>query len=186
VRRSETLTPHSGPAKRRSVRGLLMTSLCLVSLAALPTPALAVDGCLVVLCFAAPSWRAIPQCVPPIQQVLRDLARGRPFPTCASAGPANTASHQWTVAPLFCPPQYTRAVALESGVQYTCDFTGVISVKIEGSQWARTWWSMGGDTVTEYTPTAKSRLGTWDTRFDRDYASWLARLAAPVPSCSSC
>ncbi|RZA15171.1 MAG: hypothetical protein EOP02_25220, partial [Proteobacteria bacterium] len=35
------------------------------------------DGCVVLLCLAAPSWRAIPQCVPPIRQLFRDLARGR-------------------------------------------------------------------------------------------------------------
>ena len=52
----------------------------------LPRPAAAVDGCLVMLCFAAPNWRAIPRCVPPIRQVLRDLARGKAFPTCAMAG----------------------------------------------------------------------------------------------------
>ena len=40
-------------------------------------PAMALDGCLVLLCLAAPSWRAIPQCVPPIRQLLRDLALGR-------------------------------------------------------------------------------------------------------------
>ena len=32
----------------------------------------------------------------------------------------------------------------------------------------------GGDTVTEFTPAAKARFGTWDTRFDDDYALWLA------------
>jgi hypothetical protein len=33
----------------------------------------AVDGCLVLLCFAAPNWKSVPQCVPPIRKVLRDL-----------------------------------------------------------------------------------------------------------------
>ena len=28
-----------------------------------PSAAHAVDGCLVLLCFAAPSWKSIPQCV---------------------------------------------------------------------------------------------------------------------------
>jgi len=61
---------------------------------ALSMPASAVDGCLVLLCLAAPSWRAIPQCVPPITDVLRDLARGRPFPTCAMGSAGNAGSHQ--------------------------------------------------------------------------------------------
>ena len=74
-------------------------------IALVPTPARAVDGCLVLLCLAAPSWRAIPQCVPPVQQLFRDLARGKPFPTCSMSGAGNTANHAWSNAPAFCPPQ---------------------------------------------------------------------------------
>ena len=33
-------------------------------IALVPTPARAVDGCLVLLCLAAPSWRAIPREAP--------------------------------------------------------------------------------------------------------------------------
>jgi hypothetical protein len=95
-------------------RGGLAALLCAGALAIAAPAAQAVDGCLVLLCFAAPSWRAIPQCVPPIRQVLRDLARGRAFPHCAMAGPANSASHQWSSAPANCPSQYTRVVEKES------------------------------------------------------------------------
>ena len=159
----------------------------LVALATLvPTPAHAVDGCKVLLCFAAPSWRSIPQCVPPIQQVLRDLARGRPFPTCAMSGPPNSASHQWSSAPGYCPPQYTRVFDGESGPIYSCDYTGAVAVNIDGVLWARTWWSFAGDSVTEFTPAAKAQLGTWDTKFDDDYATWLASLPPPAPPCPTC
>ena len=159
----------------------------LVALATLvPTPAHAVDGCKVLLCFAAPSWRSIPQCVPPIQQVLRDLARGRPFPTCAMSGPANSASHQWSSAPAYCPPQYTRVFDGESGPVYSCDYTGAVAVNIDGVLWARTWWSFAGDSVTEFTPAAKAQLGTWDSKFDADYATWLASLPPPAPPCPTC
>jgi hypothetical protein len=185
VKQSETLNPRSGPAKRPRERTVILASVFLASLVAVTPAALAVDGCLVLLCFAAPSWRAIPQCVPPIRQVLRDLARGRPFPSCASAGRVNTASHQWAAAPSYCPPQYTHVVTTESGVQYTCEYTGAVSVSIGNALWARTWWSTSGDTVTEYTATAKARLGRWDGRFDDDYASWLEALP-PVNPCSSC
>ena len=82
-------------AIRQTMTGIIV--LCATGFAS--TPAVAVDGCLVLLCFAAPSWRAIPQCVPPIKQVLRDLALGRMFPTCAMSGPANSASHRWAQAP---------------------------------------------------------------------------------------
>lgn len=147
-----------------------------------PRAAHAVDGCLVLLCFAAPNWRSIPQCVPPIRQVLRDLARGKPFPTCAMAGAGNSASHAWASAPGYCPPQYTRVFDGESGPIYSCDYTGAVSVSINGAPFARTWWTMAGDSVTEFSPAAKAQLGTWDTRFDDDYAAWLAALPPPAPT----
>ena len=158
----------------------------LVALATLvPTPAHAVDGCKVLLCFAAPSWRSIPECVPTINQVLRDLARGRPFPTCAMSGPANSASHQWSSAPAYCPPQYTRVFEGESGTIYSCDYTGAVAVNIDGVLWARTWWSFAGESVTEFTPAAKAQLGTWDTKFDDDYAAWFLALPPPAPVAES-
>ena len=132
----------------------------------------AVDGCAVLLCLAAPSWRAIPQCVPPISQLFRDLARGRAFPSCAMAGAGNSSAHQWASAPRTCPPQYTHVFDAESGPVYRCNFNGAVSVNIESTLWSRTWWDMAGNTVTEYSPAAKARLGTWDTRFDDDYAAW--------------
>ena len=148
----------------------------------IPRAADAVDGCLVLLCFAAPSWRSIPQCVPPIKQVLRELARGKPFPTCGMAASGNSANHAWASAPRFCPPQYTRVFEGWSGRIYSCDYTGAVSVSINGAPFARTWWRKSGDTVTEFSPIAKSQLGTWDTRFDDDYAAWLAALPPPAPS----
>jgi hypothetical protein len=146
------------------------------------SPAKAVDGCLVLLCFAAPSWRAIAQCVPPIQEVLRDLARGRPFPNCGMSGSGNSANHRRSSVPAFCPAQYIDAVILESSSDYYCRFDGAVSVTINGSLWSRTWWSFRGDTVTEFTPEAKASLGTWDTRFDGDLAAWLAAQPPAPPS----
>ena len=46
--------------------------------------------------------------------------------------------------------------------------------------------SMAGDTVTEFTPAAKAKLGTWDSQFDNDYATWLASLPPPAPPCPTC
>lgn len=143
------------------------------------TPARAVDGCLVLLCLAAPSWRAIPQCVPPVQQLFKDLAKGKPFPTCSMSGAGNSANHAWSSAPAFCPPQYTRIIDGESAPIYQCDYTGAISVSINGAPFSRTWWSFGGDSVTDFSPAAKTQLGTWDTRFDDDYTKWLAALPPP-------
>jgi hypothetical protein len=143
-------------------------------------PALAVDGCVVLLCFAAPNWGAIPQCVPPIRQVLRDLALGRPFPVCAMSGAGNSAANQWASVPDNCPPQYINAPDGIDASTATCTYNGEVSVHIAGGLWARTWWSMGGDTVTEFSPTAKAAMASYDTRFDQDYAAWLSLQPAPV------
>lgn len=80
-------------AKRRAAQRLVSTvsSRFLIGLVAVtglawtPLPARAIDGCLLVLCQGAPDWRVIPECVPPMLKALDDLARGIPFPPCASA-----------------------------------------------------------------------------------------------------
>ena len=170
-----TYSSHVGCAARRKLRAGA-TAAALVLAAA---PAAAVDGCLVLLCLAAPNWSAIPQCVGPVTQVLRDLARGRPFPTCAMGGAGNSGSHQWASAPDNCPLQYTQASELESGIAYSCGYAGVVTIRIDGAPWSRTWWNLGGRTVTDFSPAAKARMGTWDTQFDDDHASWLAMQPAP-------
>jgi len=114
-----------------------------------------------------------------VTQVLRDLARGPPFPTCAMGGAGNFGSHQWASAPDNCPPQYTQASELESGIAYSCGYAGVVTIRIDGAPWSRTWWNLGGRTVTDFSPAAKARMGTWDTRFDDDHARWLATQPAP-------
>jgi hypothetical protein len=166
---------------RHSVMRASMLGIATMA-AMLSTPARALDGCLVLLCLAAPSWRAIPQCIPPIKQLFRDLARGKSFPSCAMSGAGNSANNRWSSAPAFCPPQYTRLANGESAPIYQCDYTGAISVSINGAPFSRTWWSFGGNSVTEFSPAAKTQLGTWDTRFDDDYAAWLAALPSSAPA----
>jgi hypothetical protein len=144
-------------------------------------PAFALDGCLVLLCLAAPSWSAIPTCVPPIRQLFHDLALGRAFPVCATSGAGNTAGNAWASAPDNCPPQYTQLVNYGDNPVYVCQYTGAVSVDINGALWTRTWWSMGGTSVTEYTDAAKAQLGQWNPQFDDDYAAWLAAQPAPGP-----
>ena len=145
-------------------------------------PAAAADGCTVMLCLAAPNWRDIAECVPPVRQVMRDLARGKPFPSCEMTGAGNSARHAWSATPEFCPPQYTRESELEGTKVYTCDYSGAITVTIDGKRFTRTWWSGSGDTVTQFSSTAKSQLGTWDRRYDAEYAAWLAARPMPVES----
>lgn len=164
------------------------SALCVASAVAsigVSPPASAVDGCLVLLCLAAPSWSAVPQCVAPVRQLFRDLARGRPFPTCGMSGPGNTAAHQWANPPTYCPPQYTRVSQGEMGPIYSCDYSGAVSVDVNGELWTRTWWTTGG-TVTEYSPAAKAQLGSWDTKFDDDYAIWLESQPPEPPPCDGC
>lgn len=182
---SATLDARHGDAKRGCARHAFAAALVGSGLMLSPLVQ-AQRGCIELLCLAAPSWREIPMCVPPIRQLLHDLARGRPFPICAMSGPGNNAQHQWAMAPGNCPPQYTRLLEGDGSPTYVCDYTGEVSVTIDGALWARTWWSFGGDTVTEFLPPAKARLGTWDTRFDDEYAAWLAVQSPPPSPCYDC
>jgi hypothetical protein len=167
----------------RTLRHRSLTTITLGLAVAATAPAAAADGCLVLLCLAAPSWRNVAQCVDPVRQVLRDLARGRPFPSCAMAGSGNNATHQWSQAPGYCPPQYTRSTEGVNGPIYSCDFSGAVEVNVGGALWARTWWNPSGESVTEFSAAAKARLGSWDSRFDDDYAAW---LPLPVDPCATC
>lgn len=154
-----------------------------LAVALLAHHASAAEGCLVMLCLAAPSWSSIAQCVDPVHQVLHDLARGRPFPSCDSSGGSSRAQNSWSSPPAYCPPQYTHSFT-DAGTFFTCDYDGAIEVLIDGALWSRTWWHLwGGDTVTEFTPAAKARLGSWDTRFEDDYARWLASAPPPCTTC---
>jgi hypothetical protein len=155
-------------------------SLMCLAMSALTLPAHAVDGCTVLLCLAG-NWSSIPQCVPPVVQTLHDLALGKPFPFCDMGGaPGAGASLSWA-SPTDCPPQYLFAAGeTESGqVIYQCSFSGVIHVTVNNAAWSDVWWSMGGDSVTNYLPPARAQLGAnINPRFDQDFAAWQAAQAA--------
>ena len=159
----------------------LISALACVPLVLGSAPTRAADGCVAMLCFASPSWRSIPECVPAITQILRDLAHGKPIPSCAMGGVGNAADHTWASAPSFCPAQYTRIQEGPRGPRYVCDYVGAVSVTVDGALFARTWWTMDGDTSTQFSPAAKVQLRTWDSRFDDDYAAWL-RAQPPAVS----
>lgn len=167
---------------------LIQIVLTLAFACGMSPAALAVDGCTVLLCLAAPKWNAIPQWVPPIRQLFHDLARGRSYSTCkmnngGGGGNSTTAaSNTWAQAPALCPPQYTHFLDVDPGPVFSCDFTGAISVVVNGALFARTWWSGAGQSVTEFSPTAKAQLGTWDKQFDIDYAAWLAAQPPADPA----
>ncbi len=171
------------PRKRASKAGVLAIAMT----ALLCTAARAADGCLVLLCLAAPSWQNIGQCVDPVRDVLRRLAHGDAFPSCSTTGRDNNAVNEWSSAPTLCPPQYTYAYELFGTMVYSCTYAGAIVVTVNGALWSRTWWRFwDNDTVTEFTPAAKAQLGHWDTRFDDDYAAWLAALPPAAPGCTTC
>jgi len=164
------------PLVRIAVRAGLVFSFGLGLEFGLIGPAHAVDGCKLLLCMAG-NWQNIGQCTPTVRQALRDVARGRIWPTCGMGG--DSASGNQYVTPEQCPEQYiTNAGTAESGRSiYSCPFSGVIHVAVEGRPWSRTWWSPSGDSVVEWLPAAKAAFAStpdaMDDRFDRDHAAWV-------------
>ncbi|HEY1129956.1 MAG TPA: hypothetical protein VGF12_11165 [Roseateles sp.] len=131
-------------------------------------PAYAVDGCQVLLCLAAPNWRCLSPCMPPVTQMRRDVARGMPFPACAAGSAGNPASLRWSGAPSFCPSQYMRTFDDRTGPIDTCDYSGTISVTFQDMPFSPTSASDAGDIVPESPPTAEAQLGAWDAEFEAD------------------
>ena len=79
------------------IRATLLASIALTPIL-LSQPAAAEDasfGCKVLLCAAAaaPSWSGIPYCVPVMQQLFTQLAKGDGWPTCAQ-GSASPVGYQ--------------------------------------------------------------------------------------------
>jgi hypothetical protein len=73
-----------------------------------------------------------------------------------------------------------------NGPKLRCKYTGAVVVKVDNTAWTRTWWTFAGESVTEFSAAAKAQLGSWDSQFDDDYASWLASLPPPAPPCPTC
>lgn len=152
--------------------------------AAFSAPANAADGCTVLLCLAG-NWKNISECRPPVEEMMRDVARGRHFPSCDTSGNSNAGNRY--LSPDQCPVQYRSEVLVESAIDYMCPFSNVIDVAVQGVPWSRTYWSGSGDSVTEWLPAARAAFATnpteIDERFNLDYATWVAakeaeRLAA--------
>jgi len=166
-----------------------MSKRIVIAAAALATafaalPARAVDGCRVLLCLAGP-WQSIGECIAPVEQLFSDLWHGDPFPSCnmasvssaaAPSGPlggspsaGNTMIGGWSTGPdPSCPPQYVIQAMRRF---YTCQYTGVIRVTVNGVAWSTTYWSPTGTSVTNFSAAAQARGTTQDPR-------WLADLAA--------
>ncbi len=104
----------------------------------------------------------------------------------AAAPQTSQATLRWAQGE-FCPVQYRSPIESEAGITgWSCAYAGAVEVTIGGQLWNRTWWNMGGDSVTEWTAAARSALPNTpvDDRFERDYDAWRLRqeqLAAPQP-----
>lgn len=163
---------HFSTAVRSLVQLAALSGLAL----GLSGPAHAVDGCKLLLCMAG-NWKNISQCEPTVRQALRDVARGRGWPTCSMSGSSGTGNQY--VAPEQCPEQYRTISGTDDNgrVIYSCPFSGVIHVAVEGRPWSRTWWSPSGDSVVEWLPAAKAAFASspdsMDDKFDRDHAAWV-------------
>jgi len=139
-------------------------TLTLVGFAA---PALAVDGCKVLLCLAGP-WQSIPACASEVEDLFQSLRKGDPFPSCSfangrvyapgtpgSGGAGAAASRNvWLGQGMLepdpdCPPQFVTAFDLMGATRYGCRYIGMVTVYVDGMPWARTYWNMHGRSVTE-------------------------------------
>jgi hypothetical protein len=142
------------------------------------TPAYAVDGCKLLLCLAGP-WGSIAECVGTVQQALRDLARGRAFPTCDMGGSDNTAQNVWNNQGT-CPPWY-RNYNDYNGNYVSCTYPGKIDVKVNGQLWTTVNWDMSGNTSTWYSDAARTALSgsQLDPKYDQDKAKWEAEQQPP-------
>ena len=162
----------------------ILCAMMIVGASMASTPVRAADGCTVLLCLAG-NWGRIEQCRPPVEEALRDVARGRGWPSCGMGGTSNAGNTY--IAPERCPAQYITIVFVGDGGSpiATCPWAGVIDVAVEGAPWTRTWWSTSGDSVTEWLPAAKAAFArdpsVMDDRYDRDLAAWSATLATPAP-----
>jgi len=127
--------------------------LCAASLALVTLSAHAVDGCTVVLCLANPAgWDKISQCVPPIEQLFRDLAEGDSFPSCNMNGSSSSGQNSATssyASGSNCPAQY-RYMTGPNGDIPACSMIGVITVSINGQPWNETWWNYSGSVTKSY------------------------------------
>ena len=155
--------------------GIVAVATALLLSAGAPA-ALAVDGCLVLLCLAG-DWSAISQCVPPVEQLFRELARGGAFPSCAFAqvpsipGMAPTSApelgagvqqagaisaSQTRLTPANCPAQ----LASNRDRRFSCSgYAGAVAISVGGVPWSRTLWSPSGKSLTCYSGAAKAALG---------------------------
>lgn len=81
----------------------LMFLLGTMGLSAVSTTASAADGCKFMLCMGATNPMGIAECASVVKEVLHDLRKGRPFPTCKMSNGLDSKSSGSWVAPSRAP-----------------------------------------------------------------------------------
>lgn len=116
----------------------------LVGAALLPLPAVADEwGCTVLLCLADPAGpMAQEQCRPPIEKLWDHLRRGRPFPSCALAGPGDGATGAQLASDYFDPCPAGTAAA-RAGLALRTP-TGQFTANQPTQDAPQTRWCVGG------------------------------------------
>jgi hypothetical protein len=129
-------------------------------------------GCTVFLCLANPQGpTAAAACVPPINKLWSELAKGHDFPSCDTGSSSSSVQNQWA-SPSYCPPQYIayRTVGDGATEQY-CTYSGAVTVNINNQPFTRVWWN-GADSVTENLSDTAAQTPGASQRFAEDYAKW--------------
>ena len=172
----------------RGLKGALrlIAAMFMVGLSLTATPVKAADGCVVMVCMAG-NWRNHAMCIPPVNEALRDVARGRAWPECREANQTVTTTRGNTTstmtlayAPGNCPRQYAQEISVEGSSWWVCRWTRVIIMTIDGQPWLNTWADDQGNTSTEYFAAARAQLRAedLDPTFENDLAAYIAAEAA--------
>jgi len=155
----------------------VLLKLACASVALTAAHAFAADGCKVLLCLAG-NWSSIAQCRPDVEEAIRDVARGRGWPSCSMAGAGNAANLAWSDESV-CPAFYSIYDA-DTGAWKSCAYAAVIHVSVNGAHWLDLYWQPGSATTsTRYFAPARAALAALDPRYDLDAASWVPPLVAP-------
>lgn len=123
-------------------RLVAVIGLCM-GIAALDARSQDLWGCQVLLCLSdrrGPMAEA--ECVPPIQRLFRQLARGGGFPSCAEAG--GTRAYSQSASEYWCPNGYLMPHP-DLKDQHYCMAAGSVDVLIDGQPWQRVWWGITSD-----------------------------------------
>lgn len=126
-----------------------------------PVPAVAADGCKVILCLGG-NWRSIGTCIPDVRWALR-----HGIPSCPGM------SFSWASA-TNCPPQYAVELPGIDGPTLACRMTGAINVLRGGQIYQQVWWSEAEQLYRIwYSDPAKRDIVDVDPTWDADYAAWV-------------